>query len=127
LFITPADTPTTFTEIVHEALEARVPPERLTWPEPVTAVAVPPQVLLRPLGEETARPAGRLSVNATPLSATFVFGFVMLKVREVTPPSEIAAEPNDLVIVGGEATARFAEDVLPVPPFVEVTAPEVFV
>ena len=39
----------------------------------------------------------------------------------------MVAAPNTLVMVGGEATVRFAEAVLPVPPFVEVTAPVVFV
>src|SRR5579864_3979677 len=37
------------------------------------------------------------------------------------------AAPNALVMVGGEATVRFADAVFPVPPLVELTAPEVFV
>src|SRR5258708_20195776 len=76
LFFTPAVVPVTFTDNVHEALIASVPPDRLTVPEPATAVAVPPQVLLNPLGVATTRPAGRLSVKATPVSATLAFGFV---------------------------------------------------
>src|SRR5438445_6199861 len=53
LFFTPAVVPCTFTVTVQAALAARVPPERLTEPEPATAVAVPPQVLLRPFGVAT--------------------------------------------------------------------------
>src|SRR5438270_495840 len=67
LFFTPAVVPCTFTETVHEALVAKVPADRLTEPEPATAVAVPPQVLDNPLGVATTRPAGRLSVKATPV------------------------------------------------------------
>jgi hypothetical protein len=127
LFFTPAVVPCTLTETVQEALPARVPADRLTLPDPATAVAVPPHVLLIPLGVATIRPAGRLSVNASPVSARLVFGFVMLKVSEVVPFSGIVAAPKALVMEGGVATVRFAVAVLPVPPFVEVTAPVVFV
>jgi hypothetical protein len=39
----------------------------------------------------------------------------------------MVAAPNTLVMVGGEATVRFAEAVLPVPPLVELTLPVVLV
>src|SRR5580698_4473419 len=61
LFFMPAVVPRTLTETVQEALPARVPADRLTLPDPATAVAVPPHVLLIPLGVATTRPAGRLS------------------------------------------------------------------
>src|SRR5437762_10007464 len=127
LFFTPAVVPCTFTETVHETLVARVPADRLTEPEPATAVAVPPQVLLRPFGVATTRPAGKLSVKATPVRATLVFGLVMLHVSDVVPFNGICAAPNALLIDGGEATVRFALAVLPVPPLVEVTFPVVLV
>lgn len=127
LFLTPAVVPVTLTETVQLALAARVPAERLTDPEPPTAVAVPPQVLLRFGVEATTRPAGRLSVNAMPVSVSPVFGLLMLKVSEVVPFSGIVAAPNAFVILGGEATVRLADAVLPVPPLVEVTAPVVLV
>src|SRR5438046_3025590 len=127
LFFTPAVVPCTFTETVHEALVARVPADRLTEPEPATAVAVPPQVLLRPFGVATTRPAGKLSVKATPVRATLVFGFVMLNVSDVVPFNGICAAPNALLIDGGEATVRFALAVLLVPPWVEVRLPVVLV
>src|SRR5689334_1461971 len=127
LFFTPAVVPCTFTEIVQLALAANVPAERLMLPDPATAVAVPPQVLFNALGVATTNPAGRLSVNAMPLSATPVFGLLMVNVSDVVPFNGMLAAPNALVIDGGEATVRLAEAVLPVPPFVEVTFPVVLV
>ena len=75
LFFTPAVVPCTFTETVQEALAARVPLERLMLPDPATAVAVPPHVLLSAFGVATTKPAGRLSVKAIPVSARLVLGF----------------------------------------------------
>src|SRR5580692_2152597 len=116
-----ADVACTLMDTPQDALEARVPADTLTWPDPATPVAVPPQELVRLFGVATTRPAGRLSVNDSPLSATAAFGLVMLKVSEVVPFSGIAGAPNALVIVGGLATVRFAVAVLPVPPLVELT------
>jgi hypothetical protein len=127
LFFTPAVAPCTFNETVQEALAARVPPDRLAAPAPATAVAVPPHVLLRPGVDATANPAGKVSVNATFVRATLVFGFVMLKVNVVVPFRETLAAPNAFVIAGALATVRFAEAVLPVPPLVALTLPVVFV
>src|SRR5712671_306998 len=132
LFFTPAVVPVTLTENVQEEPAAgdavSVPPDKLTLPLPATAVMVPlPQDPVSPFGVASTRPAGRVSVKATPLSATFVFGFVMVKLNEVDPFNGMLAAPKDLVIVGGVATVRFAEAVLPVPPLVEVTLPVVLV
>src|SRR6476661_5726639 len=80
LFFTPAVVPWTLTETVQLALAANVPAERLMLPDPATAVAVPPQVLFNPLGVATTKPAGKLSVNAMPLSATPVFGLLIVNV-----------------------------------------------
>src|SRR5712672_60648 len=83
LFFTPAVVPVTFTDNVHEALTANVPPDRLTDPEPATAVAVPPQVLVSPFGVATTRPAGSVSAKATPVSATtLAAGFVIVNVSD---------------------------------------------
>src|SRR5258706_601745 len=98
LFFTPAVVPCTFTDTVQLAVAANVPPDRLTEPEPATAVAVPPQVLLRLLGVATTSPAGRISVKAIPLSATVVFGLLMVKVSDVAPFSGIWAAPNALLM-----------------------------
>src|SRR6266481_9928985 len=125
LFFPPAVVPCTFTDTVQLAVAANVPPDRLTEPEPATAVAVPPQVLLRLLGVATTSPAGRMSVKAIPLSATVVFGLLMVKVSDVAPFSGIWAAPNALLMVGGLATVRLEVAVLPVPPLVELTLPVV--
>jgi hypothetical protein len=127
LFFTLAVVPVTFAESVHEEFVARVPPARLSTPDPAIAVATPPQVLVRALGVATTSPAGKLSVNATPVSEiALLAGFVIVNVSDVDPFKGMAAAPNDLVIVGGVATVRFAVAVFPVPPFVEETAPVVF-
>ena len=97
-----------------------MPLTRTTDPDPAFAVTVPPQVLLSPLGVPTTKPDGRLSVNASPVSAKPLFGLLILNVSVVVPFSGILGAPNTLVIVGGDATVRFAEEVLPVPPFVEL-------
>src|SRR6185437_2792889 len=127
LFCTPACTPVTFRLMVHEPFAASDPPLRLMEPEPAAAVVVPPQVLLSPFGVATTRPAGSVSLKATPVSARLVFGLAMLKVSEVLAFSRMLAAPKAFVIVGGWPTVRLALAVLPVPPLVEVTLPVVLV
>src|SRR5215469_14220047 len=56
LFFCPAVVPCTFTDTMQLALAASVPPDKLTEPDPLTAVAVPPQLLLKFAGEATTRP-----------------------------------------------------------------------
>lgn len=51
----------------------------------------------------------------------------MVNVNDVVPFSGMLAAPKALVIEGGVATVKLAEAVLPVPPFVELTAPLVLV
>src|SRR6478752_2002395 len=127
LFCTPAATPFTFSVMLQLAFAARVPPVRLTEPDPAAAVTVPLQVVLSPFGVETTRPAGSASLKATPVSAVAVFGLLMEKLSDVLAFSRMLAAPNAFVMVGGVATVRFAEAVFPVPPLVEVTLPVVFV
>ena len=126
LFLTPVVVPWILTETVHDPPAASVPPARLTEPEPLTAVAVPPQVLLRLAGVATIKPAGRLSVNAIPL-AELLLGLEMENVRLVVPFSGMVAAPKALVMLTGLATLKLADAVLPVPPLVEVTLPVVLV
>src|SRR5579859_5088589 len=127
LFCTPAAIPVTFTLIVQEAFAASVPPVRLAEPDPAAAVTVPEQVVVSPFGVEIFSPAGSASLNATPVSASEVFGLLMVKLIEVEAFSRMLAAPNALVMVGGVATAKLAEAVLPVPPLVELTLPVVLV
>jgi hypothetical protein len=129
LFFTPAVVPVILTENVQDAPDAIVAPARLTALEPAPLVmAPPPQDPVRPLGVETTRPDGRLSVKATPVNEIeLTAGLVTVKVSDVVPFSGIDAAPNDLVMLGGARTLRLAVAVLPVPPLVEVTALVVFV
>src|SRR5262249_61318214 len=85
LFFRPAVVPCTFREIVHEALGASVPPERLAEPEPPVAVTVPPQVLVTLGVDATTMPAGKLSVKAMPFRVTVGFGLLILNVSEGVP------------------------------------------
>lgn len=68
LFFTPTVVPVTFTDIVQDVFAVSVAPLKLTELDPLVAVAVPLHVLFRPLGVVTTSPAGKLSVNATPVN-----------------------------------------------------------
>lgn len=82
LFFMPVVVAVTLTEIAQELLPATVPPDKVIDPDPATAVVVPPQVVLSPLGVATTNPAGRTSVNATPVRL-FELELLMVKVRLV--------------------------------------------
>jgi hypothetical protein len=127
LFATPTVAPMTFSEITHDALGASVPPERAIELDPGAATVVPPQLEARLEGVATTRSAGKVSVTASPVRVTEEFGLLIIRVSEVDAPARMLAAPNALVIVGAAATLKFAEDVLPVPPLLEVTAPLVLV
>lgn len=109
-----------------------VPPVRVTEVAPGTAVNVPPQSLLILGTAATTRPAGKLSVNVIPVKVTsllggveLLFGFSMVKLNKVDWFWAMVLGRNSLLIVGGKATPRVADAVLPVPPLVELT-PVVF-
>jgi hypothetical protein len=108
---------------VQEVFVAKEALESDTLAVPAIAVIVPPgQVPLRPLGAATKSVAGNVSVNATPVSATVLAdGLVSVNVSDVDPLGGMLAAPKALLIDGGATTARLAEAVPPVPPFVEVT------
>src|SRR5215468_6995608 len=93
-----------------------LPPVRLMLPDPATAVSVPPlQLPTAPLGVATTRPAGSVSVNATPVSATVLpAGLVMVKVRVDAELGTTTVGLNALAIAGGATTAMLAEAVPPV-------------
>ena len=114
---TPAATPVTFTESIQAELAARVAPCKLTEPAPAIADGVPLQLVVRPAGDDTTSPAGRLSVKATPVSATtLAAGLTRLKVRAVEPFIGMVSAANASVITGGAATVRLAEAVPPARP-----------
>jgi len=128
LFCVPAAMPVTFTAKVQEELAAMLAAERLITFVPWVAVIVPPpQEPLMPLGVETTRPAGRVSLKPTPVNVVVVLLFWMVKLSEVEPFNGTLAAPKNLMITGGAgSTVRLAEAVFPVPPLVEVTFPVVF-
>lgn len=104
LFFAPAVVPVTFKLIVQEAPAANVPAERLTTDEPVAAVAVPVQFVVKLLGVATTKPVGKLSLNPTPVSDTvFAAGLVIVKASEVVPFTAMLGAPNDSAMVGGAA------------------------
>src|SRR5262245_14521645 len=122
LFFTPPVVPWTSTETVQLVPGARLAPVRLTEPEPPTAVADPPQALFRLGVDATTRPAGRLSVKATPVRVRFwLLLLSMVKVRLVVPFSGIVAAPKALTMCGGLMTVRsgLVAAVLPSPASVE--------
>jgi hypothetical protein len=78
------------------------------------------------LGVATTRPLGNGSVKARLDRVVVLFGLLMLKVSEVVPLTGMLAAPKAFARVGGATTVSVAEAVLPVPPFVDVTALVVF-
>lgn len=115
LFFMPAEEPVTLRLTVQEASEVSVPAERLAAADPATAVAVPEQVLARPLGVATTNPAGRESVKARPVRVEEL-GLEMVKERDVEPLSGTVEAPKALAMEGGATTLRLALAVFPVPP-----------
>ena len=117
----PAVVPKMLTLKLHELLAASVAPDRLTVPLAAIAVIVPPpHVPDNPLGVATTRPAGNVSVNATPVKDVVALAFVIVKVKEVVPLTSMVPTPNVFVMEGGDRTVNVAVEVLPVPPLVEL-------
>jgi hypothetical protein len=116
LFCTPALMPATITLKVQDPPAGIVPPER-----PIllgASTTVPEQLLLPAL--VTDNPAGSASLTPTPVIET-AFGFVIVKVRLVFPPSGIEATPKDLLMVGGDRTVKVADAKFPAPPSLDIT------
>src|SRR5262249_53988416 len=89
------------------------------------SVTVPPQIVAEALG--TVNPAGRVSVNDTPVSAsTLLAGLVIVKVRLVVAPSAIEFGLNALAIDGGVITFIDAFEVLLGPPSFELASTLLF-
>jgi len=103
-----------------------VPPVRLMLLPPAVADGVPLQLFVSPFGVATSTPAGSVSVNATPVNATPLFGFWIVNVNVLVPFSGMVFGLNALAMLGGLATVRVAVAAAPVPPFVELTGPVLF-
>ena len=76
LFCCPAAVPVTFTRNVQEVLAARLAPDKLiTFVACVAVIVPPPQEPLRPFGLEITSPAGKVSLNRTPVKVAVVLLF----------------------------------------------------
>ena len=77
-----------------------------------------------------AEDVGKVSVNARPVSESFWFGLVIVKVNLELPPASIGLEENNFVMLGGCKTVSDAValpvDPVFVPPFVEEINPLTF-
>jgi hypothetical protein len=73
----------------------------MTFDDAVAVMGPPPHDPVTPLGVDTTRPAGSVSVNPTPVNDVPEFGLVMVKLSVVVPLSETVAAPNFLPITGG--------------------------
>src|SRR5581483_240567 len=126
LSLLPELVPVTLTLSWQVALVLSVTPLKATLPVPAVAVAVPPQVFVKPLGEATCTPVGSVSVKLTPVSATVLAaGLARLKVSVEVPPIKMLVGLKALLIVGGAMTVSSALAVNPVPPSFEATVPVV--
>ncbi len=101
LLLIPEVIPVTFTSTLQFELAGTVPPDRLQDDAPTVAVAVPPQRSASCGLEAMMRPAGRVSVNATPVRAV-ALGLTMMTCSDVVPFNGIVAAPKVLTILGGE-------------------------
>lgn len=128
LTFAPAVVPLTLT------VKAQVPPTGTVALLIVKVVAfaagakVPPQLVATAGVASTCIPAGKLSTAPAPVKATVLpAGLESVIVKVETPFKRIVSGANDLAIVGGVITVRFAVLLAaPVPPFVDVIAPVVF-
>jgi hypothetical protein len=83
------------------------------------------QVLVRPFGEATNNPDGKVSLKLTALNEVLAFGLAIVKFNGKVTFGEMPASPKDVLSEGGNTTATVANAVPPVPPSIEVTAPVV--
>jgi hypothetical protein len=108
---------------------ATVPPDKLSEADPDVAVTVPPQSLLSSFGVAINRPAGKLSVNAIPVSVTLASGLLLglltVKLSKVVSLDATVSGRKSLLMVGGKiavtVTVVAAEGALVQPLVVTVT------
>ena len=111
---------------VHEPFAGIVAPESATVLPAPAAVTVPPTQVVAPAGVAVfARPAGYVSVNAAPVTATlFVFASVSVSTDGTFMPT--AAGAKAFASVGCASTVRVAVGPATVPAFVVVMLPTGF-
>ena len=120
LFFAPAVTPVTVTVMVQLEAGVSVPPVNTNVLPPLT-FNVPPQKALLPLA--AVMPAGKLSLNATPVNVAAMLLLVSVKLMVDTSPTAMEAGENAFAMVGtvGATVMVAVLLTLPVPPWVEET------
>jgi len=104
---------------------ATVAPLKLTLPPLAAAVTVPAvQVVEAPGVAAFCKPDGYVSEKATPVSALFKFGLVMVKVSVEVPLVRIGLGANNFERLGGVKTVRDALAIPVVPVFVPPSVDE---
>src|SRR5258708_1337503 len=112
----------TSTATVQLAPPPTEPPLKVRLVAAAAGVHVPAQVVLAFGVAATCTPAGRESVNASPVNAVLPFGLVIVKVSVLTPPTLIGFGANAFPMLGAMIevlTVRASVPVLPVPPLVD--------
>jgi hypothetical protein len=127
LFFVPLVVPVTLTVNVHVPPAGSRMPVADTPPDPATALPWKlAHVEAAPLGVATTRPAGKVSVSPTPLSASSGLGLVSVNVIVLVPFSAIDDGANAFAITGGASTVRVAVAAEPLPPSLEAIVDVVF-
>ena len=106
--------------IVHEPLAGTAAPDRTTLLPLLAAVTVPPHEDTGLAAAVLTRPAGYVSVKATPVVAS-VFALVSVMVSTETSPVPIAAGANALAATSRATTESVAVAPTEVPAFTVVT------
>src|SRR5689334_7350042 len=116
----------TLTVKVQLVPAARLAPLSAIRLPPGSAVIVPPlQEPVKPFGVDTMSPAGSVSENASPSSVSVLFTFFSVNVKETEDLRGIAILPKPLLKIGGAVPEiNCAVEVLPVPPFADITVTE---
>jgi len=122
LFFVPAPTPFTLTVTVQDPNGGIEPLASDTLV--AAADALPPQPFDNPLGVFTTNPAGRLSLNPTPLSVVATFGLLSVNVNVDVPFTATTMGANPFPITGAATTTKLADAVFPDPPSVAATGPD---
>jgi hypothetical protein len=126
LVYVPTGVAVTLTATVQEPPTGTLPPTSERVPLPAVAVAVPPHVLVSPLGVLTKRFTGKVSVKATPANAAvFAAGLLIVIVSVETPFGTIVVGLKALAMLGGATTMSVAEAALLSLAWSDVTGPAV--
>lgn len=113
----PALVPLTRTLIEQLPLADIEPPDKVILLAAAVGAKVPPQVFAAVGVASTSIPDGKLSATPTPDKATVFAAGLVIEIVRVEKPlfCKMVVGENDLAIVGGATTVKFAVAVAPVP------------